>query len=163
MVGGTPYYVAAVWYGYDIPKPINTSANPAGTIYKTVMDEIHKDLPEKEFEDTSEVVKKYYCTSTGKLASSRCYSTAPGWYNEDNLPSYCSGHYSSEGSSGSSSSGNSNDQGTTQNAGNSGSSNSGSSGNNSGSSGDSSGGTPQGGDTPVVPTPAPANGEITEN
>lgn len=160
MVGGTPYYVAAVWYGYDIPKTINTSANPAGTIYKTVMDEIHKGLPEKEFEDTSEVVKKYYCTSTGKLASSRCYSTAPGWFNEDNLPSYCSGHYSSEGSSGSSS-GNSSGQETTQNAGISGGSSSGNSGNDSGSSGDSSGGTPQGGDTPAAPSPA--NGGNSEN
>ncbi len=93
MVGGTPYYVAAVWYGYDIPKTINTSGNPAGTIYKTVMDEIHKDLADKEFEDTSEAVKRYYCTNTGKLASSNCTSTAVGWYIEDHLPSYCSGHY----------------------------------------------------------------------
>ncbi len=92
MVGGTPYYVAAVWYGYDIPKTIYTSGNPAGTIYKTVMDKIHEGLADKEFEDTSNAVKRYYCTTTGKLASSNCYSTAAGWYNEDNLPAYCSGH-----------------------------------------------------------------------
>ena len=95
MVGGTPYYVAAVWYGYDQPKTIYTSGNPAGTIYKTVMDKIHSDLPSKDFEDTGKVVKRYYCTSTGKLASSGCYSTAVGWYKEDSLPAYCSGHYSS--------------------------------------------------------------------
>ena len=94
MVGGTPYYVAAVWYGYDIPKTIHTSGNPAGTIYKTVMDEVHEGLAEKEFEDNSELVKKYYCTSTGKLASSNCSSRAAGWYIEEHLPSYCSGHYS---------------------------------------------------------------------
>lgn len=96
MVGGTPYYVAAVWYGYDIPKTINTSGNPAGTIYKTVMDEIHENLTEKDFEDTSEAVKRYYCTNTGKLASSNCSSTSVGWYIEEHLPSYCSGHYSEE-------------------------------------------------------------------
>lgn len=96
MVGGTPYYVAATWYGYDIPKTINTSGNPAGAIYKTVMDEIHKDLADKEFEDSSEIVKRYYCTQTGKLASSHCSSKAAGWYIEDNLPSYCSGHYTEE-------------------------------------------------------------------
>lgn len=95
MVGGTPYYVAAVWYGYDIPKTIYTSGNPAGTIYKTVMDKIHAGLADKEFEDTSEVIKRYYCTQTGKLASSSCTSTSAGWYTEDTLPSYCSGHYSS--------------------------------------------------------------------
>lgn len=106
MVGGTPYYVAAVWYGYDIPKTIHTSGNPAGTIYKTVMDKVHAGLADKEFEDTSEAVKRYYCTYTGKLASSSCGSTAPGWYNKDNLPSYCYGGHgsSSEGSSGSGSS-----------------------------------------------------------
>lgn len=144
MVGGTPYYVAAVWYGYDIPKSINTSANPAGTIYKTVMDEIHKDLAEKEFEDTSEAVKKYYCTSTGKLASSRCGSTAPGWYSEDNMPSYCSGHYSGGGSSSAGSSD------KTESSGNSGSEAATNSGN---SSGGSSSGTPQSGGSPEPQPP----------
>lgn len=98
MVGGTPYYVAAVWYGYDIPKTINTSGNPAGTIYKTVMDKIHSGLADKEFEDTSEVIKRYYCTSTGKLASSSCSSSSAGWYTEDTLPSYCSGHAATDSS-----------------------------------------------------------------
>ncbi len=98
MVGGTPYYVAAVWYGYDIPKTIHTSGNPAGTIYKTVMDKIHEGLADKEFEDTSEAVKRYYCTSTGKLASSSCSSTSAGWFKEDSLPSYCSGHAASNNS-----------------------------------------------------------------
>lgn len=93
MVGGTPYYVAAVWYGYDTPKTIYTSGNPAGTIYKTVMDKVHEDLADKEFEDTGNAVRRYYCTYTGKLASSSCGSTAVGWFTEDNLPSYCSGHY----------------------------------------------------------------------
>jgi len=94
MVGGTPYYVAATWYGYDIPKTIYTSANPAGRIYKTVMDKVHSGLDrDKEFEYTGNAVQKYYCTATGKLASSSCYSTALGWFTEDNIPGYCSGHY----------------------------------------------------------------------
>lgn len=96
MVGGTPYYVAAVWYGYDTPKTIYTSGNPAGTIYKTVMDRVHSGLDSKEFEDGDEVVMKYYCTRTGKLASSSCGSTAAGWFKKDDLPSYCSGHYSND-------------------------------------------------------------------
>ena len=94
MVGGTPYYVAATWYGYDIPKTIYTSGNPAGAIYKTVMDKVHKGLDrDKEFEYTGNAVRRSYCTRTGKLASSSCYSTAVGWFTEDNLPGYCSGHY----------------------------------------------------------------------
>lgn len=112
MVGGTPYYVAATWYGYDIPKTIYTSGNPAGTIYKTVMDKIHAGLDtSKQFEYTGNAVQKYYCTSTGKLASSGC-SSALGWFTEANLPGYCSGHYyyrpkADSSSSDSSSSGNS--------------------------------------------------------
>ncbi len=116
MVGGTPYYVAAVWYGYDIPKTISTSGNPAGTIYKTVMDEVHEDLAEKEFEDTGDAVKRYYCTTTGKLASSSCYSTSVGWYTEDNLPSYCSGHYSSSSRDDSDDSDDSSESSATENA-----------------------------------------------
>ena len=52
------------------------------------------EAPDKEFEDLDDAVEKYYCTDTGKLASSSCYSTAVGWYKKDNLPEYCSGHYS---------------------------------------------------------------------
>ena len=93
FVGGTPYYVAAVWYGYDIPESIYTWGNPAGAVHKTVFDAIHEDLPDKEFEDLDGAVEKTYCTYTGKLASSSCYSTATGWYKKDNVPDYCTGHY----------------------------------------------------------------------
>lgn len=95
FVSGTPYYIAATWYGYDIPRTIYCGdSNPAGIISKTVMDRIHEDLDDDiEFEDTGNVVQRYYCTYTGKLASSSCYSTALGWYNADDLPDYCGGHY----------------------------------------------------------------------
>lgn len=93
--GGTPYYVGAVWYGYDIPEHIYTWGNPAGAVYKTVFDTIHEKLDYKEFEDLDAAVQMRYCTSTGKLASSSCYSSAYGWYKKDNLPEYCTGHYSS--------------------------------------------------------------------
>ncbi len=94
FAGGTPYYFATVWYGYDQPKAINASGNPAGDIYKTVMDRVHKNLAEKKFEFTSDIVKKYYCSSCGKLASSSTVSSMAGWYKPDNLPGYCGGHAS---------------------------------------------------------------------
>ena len=100
FVGGTPYYVAAVWYGYDIPEYISTWGNPAGAVYKTVFDAIHEDLPDKDFEDLDGAVQKEYCIDTGKLASSSCYSTATGWYKKDNVPEYCTGHYYSSNDSG---------------------------------------------------------------
>ncbi|MBQ8782886.1 MAG: transglycosylase domain-containing protein [Clostridia bacterium] len=94
FAGGTPYYFATVWYGYDQPKAINASGNPAGDIFKTVMDRVHKNLADKEFEITSDIVKKYYCSTCGKLASSTTGSSMAGWYKSDNLPGYCAGHAS---------------------------------------------------------------------
>lgn len=87
---GTPYYVAAVWFGYDYNKEIKASGNPACLIYKTVMDRVHKGLAVKSFEQyTDQVVQKAYCTSSGLLAGSRCTSKAMGWYKLSNLPGVC--------------------------------------------------------------------------
>ena len=49
FVGCTPYYVAAVWTGFDTPETINTSGNPAARIWKSVMQPIHEGLEYKSF------------------------------------------------------------------------------------------------------------------
>ena len=49
FVGFTPYYVGAVWTGYDMPEYMNFSGNPAAQIWKLVMEPIHKDLATKSF------------------------------------------------------------------------------------------------------------------
>jgi membrane peptidoglycan carboxypeptidase len=91
-VGGTPYYVAACWYGYDIPKSItNTSGNPAGKLFKKVMDNIHDDLDKKSFPSSSGVVTRRYCRASGNLATPSCGSTAVGYYRSNNLPKRCQG------------------------------------------------------------------------
>lgn len=90
FVGGTPYYMAAVWYGYDLNKSItNTNGNPAGKIFKAVMDDVHSGLGEKDFAKSKLVTEKKYCTRTGLLAGNNCYSTATGWYSLKNLPASC--------------------------------------------------------------------------
>ncbi len=90
MCAGTPYYVSAVWFGYDYNKEIKASGNPAGLIYKTVMDRVHEDLASKSFEKyTDDVVKRAYCTSSGLLADDGCSSKAYGWYKKSNLPATC--------------------------------------------------------------------------
>lgn len=93
FVGGTPYYVGAVWYGYDIPKEItNVWNNPAGNLFKYVMDKVHSGLSSKEFPSAeSGVTQAYYCTNTGLLASNGCPAEL-GYYRSDNMPAYCSGH-----------------------------------------------------------------------
>lgn len=90
FVGGTPYYVAAVWYGYDNPKEItNTYGNPAGKIFKAIMDEIHEDLESTSFPTASGVVARTYCTVSGDIATAGCKSTATGYYKSSNIPSKC--------------------------------------------------------------------------
>ena len=86
---GTPYYVAAVWFGFDKQETLETSGNPGGKIFMTVFYKIHKGLPEKEFPKSSGTVQKRYCTVTGKLAGSNCGSTKSGWYKITALPSVC--------------------------------------------------------------------------
>jgi len=50
FVGCTPYYVAAVWTGFDMPARINTTgSNPAAQIWKKVMRPIHDGLSYKSF------------------------------------------------------------------------------------------------------------------
>lgn len=91
-IGGTPYYIAAVWFGYDYNKQIMASGSPAGRIFKTVMDRVHEGLAAKSFEQFSDkVVQRAYCTQSGLLASSKCASTAVGWYKVSNLPATCAG------------------------------------------------------------------------
>ena len=90
FVGGTPYYVAAVWYGYDQPKAIrNTSGNPAGKIFREIMNDVHEDLEGMYFPTASGVVARRYCTISGDIASAGCKSTATGYYKSSNIPSKC--------------------------------------------------------------------------
>ncbi len=66
LVGGTPYYVGSVWYGFDHNQRVyNTSA--AKTVWRDIMREIHKDLEPIEFKDSEDVYRKgngYYKVGT---------------------------------------------------------------------------------------------------
>lgn len=89
-VGGTPYYISAVWFGYDYNKEIKASGNPAGLIFQTVMNRVHNNLADKSFEKyTNKVAKKTYCMETGLLAGDKCTKVASGWYKTSNIPSTC--------------------------------------------------------------------------
>lgn len=90
FVGGTPYYVASVWYGYDEPRAItNTSGNPAGKIFKAIMNEVHEDLEYMSYPSASGVVARSYCKISGDIASAGCTETATGYYKSSYIPSKC--------------------------------------------------------------------------
>ena len=89
-VGGTPYYVAACWYGYDIPKSItNTSGNPAGKLYSKVMNAAHEDLESLSFPSASGVVARKFCTISGDIAAATCANTSTGYYKSNKVPGKC--------------------------------------------------------------------------
>lgn len=74
FVGFTPYYTAAVWSGYDTPKPLSgISYNPSAAVWKKVMSKIHENLESKNFEkpDEDENVVKI-CKVSHKRATDLC-------------------------------------------------------------------------------------------
>lgn len=91
FVGGTPYYVGAVWFGCDKQKSISdyVSGNPAGKTFDYVMNKVHKSLKKIDFKKSSPVEQHYYCTRTGLIAGDNCPSKAMGWYSKNNMPGTC--------------------------------------------------------------------------
>lgn len=73
FVGLTPYYVGSVWFGYDenITVP-SLSTNPALALWKAVMDPVHEDLENREFDSTEGMVKVSYCLDSGGIPTHNC-------------------------------------------------------------------------------------------
>lgn len=91
FVGGSPYYVASCWCGYDTQQGISDSAI-ALKMWGSVMSKVHNGLEAKSFEESSYAVNRYYCTETGLLATDACPSKAVGWYKKNKVPSVCTTH-----------------------------------------------------------------------
>ncbi|GHU90281.1 penicillin-binding protein [Spirochaetia bacterium] len=76
-VGFSPYYTAAVWFGFD--KPGNslgvtlTGSTLAGPVWADFMSEIHKGLPYRDFiKPTSGIIDVTVCTKSGLLRTPAC-------------------------------------------------------------------------------------------
>ncbi len=96
MVGGTPYYVASVWYGFDQPENMYNSS-VAARVWRDVMQNVHKDLEYKEFELSEDVVTARYCMNTGLLAGSECEQVGIGYYIDLKDVKRCNGvHFADE-------------------------------------------------------------------
>lgn len=93
FVGGTPYYVASCWCGYEVQQPIpSRHSGIALKMWGNVMSKAHKGLKVQEFTDSDYAVDRYYCTASGNLATDACPSKALGWYRKSNIPAACSTH-----------------------------------------------------------------------
>lgn len=73
FVGFTPYYVGGAWFGFDQPKSLaGLSQNPAATLWKAVMTQVHKGKSAKTFDMPSGVYKTGVCIDSGKQAGELC-------------------------------------------------------------------------------------------
>ena len=72
-VGYTPYYTAAVWNGYDDPKPIGRAyPYTSMRVWTDVMKDIHTGLSNKQFTKPSGIVSASVCTLSGKVPTDAC-------------------------------------------------------------------------------------------
>ncbi|MBR5524877.1 MAG: transglycosylase domain-containing protein, partial [Clostridia bacterium] len=70
FVGGTAYYCASSWFGYDNNQELNkTQTGYAKTLWSQAMKVLHQDLQIKDFDMPSGVEVLEYCTATGQLAT----------------------------------------------------------------------------------------------
>jgi penicillin-binding protein 1A len=77
--GYTPYYAAAVWTGYDQNEKISYSGNPAITMWKKVMSQVHANLEYKSFDKpTSGLTTVTVCADSGLLATDACAADLRG-------------------------------------------------------------------------------------
>ncbi|MEG2039125.1 MAG: transglycosylase domain-containing protein [Oscillospiraceae bacterium] len=92
FIGMTPYYVTAVWMGYDNPETINYYGYPPPILWKNLMAPIHQNLAPKPFPANENVVSMEYCTQSGEIATDNCPEVAMGWYKKTYIPSNCTVH-----------------------------------------------------------------------
>lgn len=79
FAGFTPYYCAAVWTGYKSAERIVYDGNPAITMWKKVMQQIHEDLPNKSFDTpTSGLTTATVCADSGLLCTDACHADIRG-------------------------------------------------------------------------------------
>ncbi len=79
FIGYTPYYVTAVWFGYDQPKSLGSiGGNPSIPVWRTIMNTLHEGKSGKTFSMPSGARSTAVCSVSGLLASPACYNDIRG-------------------------------------------------------------------------------------
>ena len=96
FVGFTPYYVGAVWFGYDQPTPLRGfSPNPAAVAWRKVMAPIHEGLQDKPFLANEEKGKYsvMLCAQSHMRATPACKKLTDKKYKKGDIPTkLCTEH-----------------------------------------------------------------------
>lgn len=96
FVGFTPYYVGAVWFGFDTPSSLSAagiSGNPCVSAWKEVMDTISEGQEYRELTVPDSVVECDVCSISGKLANSGCDSVKAYFVDGTEPTETCRNHY----------------------------------------------------------------------
>ena len=91
LVGGTPKYVAASWYGYDENQELTTAQKKvARNVWDTVMVALHEGDEPMNFDAVAgTTVEAKFCDQTGLLATEFCKKTETGVYKPGHMPDMC--------------------------------------------------------------------------
>lgn len=91
LVGGTPQYVAASWYGYDEKQELTTAQRKvARQVWNKVMLALHQGDEPMNFDALkANTVEAVFCDETGLLATDACTKTELGVYKADYMPATC--------------------------------------------------------------------------
>lgn len=68
FIGYTPYYIAGVWMGHDLPEKMIHNKTYHKALWKDVMSQIHEGFEDKSFYMPDGIVRATICTISGKLA-----------------------------------------------------------------------------------------------
>ncbi|MCL1842530.1 MAG: transglycosylase domain-containing protein [Defluviitaleaceae bacterium] len=98
--GFTPYFTASIWMGNDNEQSLHSRANHYHTpLWRYIMEEIHIDLPARNFERPTGIVTATVCRDSGHLATDLCRSDPRGnrarleVFNAPHMPSqHCTVH-----------------------------------------------------------------------
>ncbi|MDD2374195.1 MAG: PBP1A family penicillin-binding protein [Eubacteriales bacterium] len=83
--GYTPYYTAAVWYGFDNEfgrrtKILSDDQNNAKIIWRAAMNSIHEGLEYRDFNKPETIVTATICKDSGMIAGPDCPNTATEYF-----------------------------------------------------------------------------------
>lgn len=99
FVGFTPYYVGAVWFGFDTPSSLSEAGvkiNPAVTAWKLVFEKVSSNQAYKSISKPSSVKEVKVCLISGKLAGSTCNAVKSYFVNGTEPKQKCTNHYNAE-------------------------------------------------------------------
>lgn len=96
FAGYTPYYTCSVWAGYDgnqiLPKS-DIYRNYHKTLWRTIMNRIHEDLPYESFTSKTALQRVAICPETGGLALETCPNRYTELFTPDTVPNFtCTAH-----------------------------------------------------------------------